>query len=345
METLMTSSLLFNKQDREVLWITASLLLSFFFHLLLAFWFWSTSFQQMAIPSKKIPIELKRIELPSTLMQQMVTAPTLSSKAPQTLEPPPQLPLLNQTLERTIETHAPAIPLPSAPQVELAQSIQFAPSASALSTPYKSAEQASIKVEIEKFQVGPPSLGAPVISSQNLTSAAQGIGNTPALGGIPGNASTANPPLPIDLPPTKAPSFEALSSKFQDPNASARLKLPQPVLLRFQSDILFDFDSSVLKLNASKLLEQVLPMIRNFPIAQITVEGHTDTFGTEDYNQKLSESRAHSVQEWFKQKLEPQYQVQSQGYGKKRPIVNPRGTIAEQAKNRRVEIVIQGLNP
>ncbi len=334
-----------NPSHRQMLWILFALILSFFFHLLLAFWFWKTSFQQMAIPNKKIPIELKRIELPNKAVQQLASAPALSVKAPQTLEPPPQLPLFKETLERTIDKVAPALSLPSAPQVEIAQSIQFSPSAAALSTPYKPANQAEIKVEIEKFQVGPPSIGAPVLSSQNLSSDAQGVGTSPAIGGITGIASGANPPLPIELPPTQAPSFESLSSKFQNLDPSARLKLPQPVLLRFQSEILFDFDLSVLKPNASKLLEQALPLIRKFPVAQVTVEGHTDTFGATDYNQKLSEARALSVEEWFRKKLEPQYQIQSKGYGKNRPIVNPKGSIAEQAKNRRVEIVIQGLNP
>ena len=297
----------------------------------------------MAIPSHKIPIELKRIELPNKSLQQIASSPALSVQAPQTLEPPPQLPLFKETLERTIEKQAPAISLPSLPQVDLAQSVQFSPSAAALSTPFKPSDNAEIKAEIEKFQVGPPSIGAPLLSTQNLTSEAQGLGTTPAIGGISGAASNATPPQPIDLPTSQAPSFESLSAKFNNLDLTARMKLPQPVLLRFQSEILFDFDLSTLKPNASMLLEQALPLIRKFPVAQITVEGHTDTFGAIDYNQKLSEARAMSVEEWLRKNLEPQYQLQSKGYGKNRPIVNPKGSITEQAKNRRVEIIIQGL--
>ncbi len=171
------------------------------------------------------------------------------------------------------------------------------------------------------------------------------MGNTPSIGGAPGLSSNTNPPLPIPLPSTQAPSFDALSSTFQDPNASARLKLPQPVLLRFPSDILFEFDVSTLKPQGAQLLEQAVPLIQKFPVAQIMVEGHTDTFGADDYNQKLSEARAKSVEEWFRNRLQAQYQIKSRGYGKTRPIVNPTGGIQEQSKNRRVEIIIQGLQP
>jgi outer membrane protein OmpA-like peptidoglycan-associated protein len=344
-ETPMSAALTLPPRDRDIAWGTLSLLLSIILHALLALWFWGTSFQQMAIPTQKIPIQLKRIELPSPALQELAASTTLSIKAPQTLEPPPQLPLLKETLEKNLQVNAPAIALPSAPQVEIAQSVQFSPSAAALSTPYKPADTAQVQAEILKFQIGPPSVGAPVISTQNLTSNAQGIGNTPSIGGLPGMTSHTNPPLPIPLPTTQAPTFDALSATFQDPNASARLKLPQPVLLRFPSDILFEFDVSTLKPQGAQLLEQAIPFIQKFPVAQIMVEGHTDSYGADDYNQKLSEARAKSVEEWFRKNLQLQYQVQSRGYGKTRPIVSPTGGIQEQAKNRRVEIIIQGLQP
>jgi OmpA-OmpF porin, OOP family len=76
---------------------------------------------------------------------------------------------------------------------------------------------------------------------------------------------------------------------------------------------------------------------------QVTVEGHTDTLGVEGYNQTLSEGRALAVATWLKANstVDPA-QIKSRGFGESRPIVNPGGSIAEQARNRRVEIRVEG---
>ncbi|MES2308680.1 MAG: hypothetical protein V4507_07445, partial [Verrucomicrobiota bacterium] len=105
----MSSAFAFSPRDRQVTWGTLSIFLSIVLHAFLALWFWGTAFQQMAIPTKKIPIQLKRIELPSPAIQELAASTSLSIKAPQTLEPPPQLPVLKENLERNLQVNAPAI--------------------------------------------------------------------------------------------------------------------------------------------------------------------------------------------------------------------------------------------
>lgn len=339
----MDLTLEFRPQDRQVAKISFAIVFSIFAHALLALIFWSIPFQEMAIPAKKIPIQIKRVELPSRDLTTTLTTP-LATPAPPVLTPPPQLPTLEKTIERNLEISAPQLALPSLPEIPLAQSPQFSPSASALSTPFKPTDLDEIKAQINQFKTGAPSVGAPVANPENMTSLAQGIGTTPAIGGITGPSAQGAPPSPIPLTAIQTPSFESLTTEFKDPALAKRLKMPQPVLIRFPSDILFEFDVSDLKAQAPQILEQALPYIQKFEVAQITVEGHTDTFGANDYNQTLSEARARSVESWFKNRLPPPYKVQSRGYGKSRPLVNPQGSIAEQAKNRRVEIVIQGIS-
>ncbi len=327
-----------------------AVVLSVIVHALLLLWFWITGFQSMAIPAHRtaIPIQLKRLEVPLPTLKIVSDPSPAAAVIPRTLEAPVQLPLERDTVEQTLQSHQPKLTLPSPPQVRVAESPQFAPSAAGQSTPFSPSDQASIEAEIAKFQTGVPSLGAPIQSQTNLTSNAQGIGNTPADGGKTGMTSSGIPELPIlpsNVPVKPPPSFDQLGAEFRDPNAGLNTRLPQPVLIRLPSDILFDFDVAVLKPEAFQLLQQALPLMTRFPVANLTVEGHTDTFGEDRYNQKLSEDRARSVEVWLRDRLPKSYTLQSRGYGKSRPIANPRGTISEQARNRRVEILIQGLQP
>jgi len=116
----------------------------------------------------------------------------------------------------------------------------------------------------------------------------------------------------------------------------------QPILLRLSSDVLFEFDSAVLQPGAIPTLQRVSEILTNAVRAKITIEGHTDTFGTDEYNNRLSLQRAQAVADWLK--AQPGLQTRDfavKGYGKSRPIVNPNGSIEEQKQNRRVEIRLE----
>ncbi|MDD5261972.1 MAG: OmpA family protein [Methylacidiphilales bacterium] len=140
------------------------------------------------------------------------------------------------------------------------------------------------------------------------------------------------------------PGFSEISSlaNLRPPSALERPGF-QPILIRLSSDVLFEFDSARLKTDAESSLGQVAAVLAQAKKVQIMVEGHTDTIGTDEYNQRLSEQRAEAVAVWLRQRsgLGPDV-LHSRGFGKTRPIVNPRGSIEEQARNRRVEIRVEG---
>jgi len=102
----------------------------------------------------------------------------------------------------------------------------------------------------------------------------------------------------------------------------------------------FKFDSTELDPSSYKNLDIVIKMIRETPnVQKITIEGHTDSVGSEMYNQRLSESRAKTVKNYLKDHMPELNQVvyQDIGYGESRPIEN-NGNYQGRAKNRRVVI-------
>lgn len=107
------------------------------------------------------------------------------------------------------------------------------------------------------------------------------------------------------------------------------------------TDLLFEYNSAELKDSARLSLMKLGYLIQSNPDADISIEGHCDTFGSDEYNQRLSETRAEAVKAWLVESLrfDPE-RLNTRGWGKRRPLV-PGGTIEEQAKNRRVEIVIR----
>lgn len=102
----------------------------------------------------------------------------------------------------------------------------------------------------------------------------------------------------------------------------------------FKSDYLFDFDSAALKPGAYAELDRVANILVRYPQTRIRVEGHTDTKGSEVYNQRLSERRAEAVKSALVQRGVNTNRITTIGYGESQPISSA------DALNRRVEIVI-----
>ncbi|MDG2125043.1 MAG: OmpA family protein [Verrucomicrobiales bacterium] len=120
--------------------------------------------------------------------------------------------------------------------------------------------------------------------------------------------------------------------------------LNKPVMM--PTDLLYGYNEVSLRETAKLSLMKLGFLIQKNPDALFIVEGHTDSFGSSDYNQRLSERRAAAVVEWLVEslKLDPA-QMDIRGYGELRPITDPSGTIEEQGLNRRVEIVIKRSRP
>ncbi len=121
----------------------------------------------------------------------------------------------------------------------------------------------------------------------------------------------------------------------------------QEVRISLPADILFDFDKADIRPDAADALRQTLTVIRYYEQAPIRVEGHTDSKGSEEYNQELSERRARSVKEWLvSQGNVPTSRITTKGFGESRPRAQntkPDGSDdpAGRQLNRRVEVIIQ----
>ena len=130
-------------------------------------------------------------------------------------------------------------------------------------------------------------------------------------------------PLPVAAPPAPEPMTEA----------------PAPV--RVELDVKFDFDKSVVKEGSKADIKAVADFMSQYPQTTTTVEGHTDSVGTDAYNQRLSERRANAVREV----LVNEYgvagdRVDSVGYGESRPVAD-NATAEGRAINRRVEAEVE----
>ena len=109
------------------------------------------------------------------------------------------------------------------------------------------------------------------------------------------------------------------------------------------SDVLFDFDKANLKPGAREKVARVASILHSHPDLKIEVEGHTDSVGTDAYNQRLSERRAESVRAGLVQDGVKSDVVGTAGFGESRPVAT-NGTPEGRQQNRRVEIVISGAS-
>ena len=104
---------------------------------------------------------------------------------------------------------------------------------------------------------------------------------------------------------------------------------------------LYEYDSAELKPDSVEQLHKLQELIRRNPKATFSIEGHTDSFGSEPYNLDLSLRRAESVKVWLIQNMSiSPDRIQTKGFGNSHPIVPAGKSVEQQAPNRRVEIVI-----
>jgi outer membrane protein OmpA-like peptidoglycan-associated protein len=107
------------------------------------------------------------------------------------------------------------------------------------------------------------------------------------------------------------------------------------------SDVLFDTAKYTLRPGAREKMAKVSGILVAHPTLKIEVEGHTDSVGGDDYNQKLSEQRAASVRDYLVQNGIATANVTAMGFGKTQPVVS-NDTSAGRQQNRRVELVVSG---
>lgn len=107
----------------------------------------------------------------------------------------------------------------------------------------------------------------------------------------------------------------------------------------FKSDILFGVNSASLKAGAFDEISRVAKVLNQYPQTNIVIGGHTDSTGTAEHNQKLSEQRAANVKNALTGEGVNPARMRSVGYGESKPVAD-NGTEAGRQLNRRVTILI-----
>ena len=119
---------------------------------------------------------------------------------------------------------------------------------------------------------------------------------------------------------------------------------PQPVkvAITIQAEALFDFDKSVLKPDGKKSIDDAIEKMKKVDVEMVIATGHTDSIGTDAYNQKLSERRATTVKEYMVSQGIPAAKITTLGKGETQPVASNK-TSDGRAKNRRVDIEFKGV--
>ena len=112
-------------------------------------------------------------------------------------------------------------------------------------------------------------------------------------------------------------------------------------LIANMSDVLFKTGSYELAPGARERLAKVSGILLAYPTLHVQIEGHTDSVGSDEYNQDLSEKRAGAVRDYFVQQGIAADSIESRGFGKTQPIATNE-TAEGRQQNRRVELVLSG---
>jgi OOP family OmpA-OmpF porin len=157
----------------------------------------------------------------------------------------------------------------------------------------------------------------------------------------PKPAAPAAAPAPAAKPaaPAAAPAAK--------PAAPAPAAAPKPAAapvtqkITLSSDVLFDFDKAIVKPEGKTKLDDLVGKLKAVNLEVIIAIGHTDSVGSNAYNQKLSVRRANAVKAYFVSKGIPANRIYTEGKGETSPIASNK-TAEGRQKNRRVEIEVVG---
>lgn len=109
----------------------------------------------------------------------------------------------------------------------------------------------------------------------------------------------------------------------------------------YAADAFFDFDKAVLKPAGKAKLDELVSKVKGVNLEVIVAVGHTDSVGSDAYNQKLSMRRSESVKAYLVSKGIDKSRVFTEGKGEKQPVASNKSKDG-RAKNRRVEIEVVG---
>lgn len=306
------------REESWALWIILGLLLSAALHLAFVWWArdypvktFSDSYYDQLVPRA---FKVDRVEIDAALLEEKETpAETPRNITPAPVELPPEN-IADETASPAPAAEKPAqlgLDAEPLPEVNPARSLdQLAPdTAVALEEDLQSMREALLADQ-------PASPRQPALT----------------LGEIAGGFSAAGS-VGSDVPAGYSNLDELLTRTGELAPNDAPIFMP--------ADVLFGYDESFLRPEAITSLGKLGELIRRNPSARFRIEGHTDSFGSPDYNARLSLSRAESVKQWLADQMaiDPA-RIDTRGLGNSRPLVAATGSIEEQQLNRRVEIVI-----
>ena len=155
----------------------------------------------------------------------------------------------------------------------------------------------------------------------------------------PAPAPVMAPPPPPAPAPAPAPAPMAPPAPVVAPVVVPAAPVSEKVT--FAADAFFDFDKSELKPEAKAKLDDLVAKTSAVALEVIIAVGHTDSVGTDGYNQKLSVQRSEAVKSYLVGKGIEKNRVYTEGKGEKQPVADNK-TAEGRAKNRRVEIEVVG---
>jgi outer membrane protein OmpA-like peptidoglycan-associated protein len=244
---------------------------------------------------------MKHVEIDPATLEEPVKPPQETKREPQPIELPPEAP------------------------VAQSNQVKSGKSESVMKEPMVEADHLIA-------EMNHPGAKGPQLDDQTINQLLEGNRNAPSLPvdplkdlskGSGGSAST--------------PAFSSLDSLLD--GKEKLTEATAPILM--PTDLLFGYDSTTLKPEAAKSMEKLGTLIMRNANARFRIEGHTDSFGSDDYNNALSLRRAEEVKGWLVKTMgiDPA-RIATAGLGKSHLLVPGTGSIEQQQLNRRVEIVI-----
>jgi len=112
------------------------------------------------------------------------------------------------------------------------------------------------------------------------------------------------------------------------------------LLVHFDSDVLFEIDSAFLSADSRSVLDEAGAVFTEYPKTAIITQGHTDSTGSDDHNQSLSERRADSVTDYLVGVGVDRARITAVGYGEQHPVAT-NDTSEGRSLNRRVDLLLK----
>lgn len=156
-----------------------------------------------------------------------------------------------------------------------------------------------------------------------------------------GNCDGALAPPPPPAPPKPAAAPAAPVAKAAPPAAPPAPPKPIVEKVTYAADAFFDVDKSVLKPEAKTKLDDLVSKMGAINLEVIIAVGHTDSDGSDEYNQRLSVRRSEAVKAYLVGKGVEANRIYTEGKGEKSPVADNK-TKEGKAKNRRTEIEVVG---